>query len=193
MSTAREVLRLLPLAAAALVGLAACGEGDPFGVDPNVNEGSSRIFEVTAPDLPSAFDLFSGRRLFLGSGDVDAGSGDFFLDGASQSSDLRLRSIASLVTGETTHQLEIQDLGAVDFDGLSEVPDDGYLEAEDTTGVAAVQGHVYAIRVVRSTLGPNYAKLVIDTVGATGPGFERQFVDFRFALQVQPDNRGFED
>ncbi|MFN2432566.1 MAG: hypothetical protein ABR599_07090, partial [Gemmatimonadota bacterium] len=102
-----------------------------------------------------------------------------------------LRSISSLVRGFATHQVALRDLGAIDFDGLDEVPADGYVDEEDSTGVAIVQGHVYALRIQSTTLPPNFAKLVVDAVGGTaGPV---RFIDFRYALQIQPGNPRFED
>lgn len=187
-------MRLSRLAATALVlALPACGEGDPFGVAPDVQQGSGRIWEVAAGDLPSAFDVLTGRRLFLGDGDISSAMGDFFLDGTPGSTELRLRSVVSLLRGEAAHLVELQDLGAIDFDTLGEVPPDGYLPAGDTNGVPVVPGHVYALRITRSALDPNSAKLVVDAVSSTGDSPDRQFIDFRFAVQVQPGNRRFEE
>ena len=177
----------------ALLG-AGCGEGDPLGnLRPEVREGGGRIWEVSAEQLPSAFDIVSGRRLFLGSGDIGPTAGDIFLEGTPGSTELRLRSVASLLRAQASHAVELQDLGEVDFATLEGVPDDGdYLDSEDSTGVAAVQGHVYALRIRRSELPPNFAKLVIDAVGTTADDPDQQFIDFRFAVQIQPGNPRFD-
>lgn len=176
--------------AAPLLG---CGEEDPFqDVRPNVREGGGRIWEVSAEELPGAFDVFNGRRLFLGGGGV-ADSGDVFLDGPPGSTELRLRSVASLLRAEPAHQVEVQDVGPIDFGALFEIPEEGYVEASDTVGVAVVAGHVYALRIRRTELGPNAAKLVVDVVGATGEDLDRQFIEFRFAVQTQPGNPRFEE
>ncbi|MBA2565254.1 MAG: hypothetical protein H0V09_07500 [Gemmatimonadetes bacterium] len=165
-----------------------------FGVDPQVRAGNSRVWELAATDLPSAFDLFTGRRLFLGSGDIGSTEGDVFLTGPPGSTDLRLRSIASLLRAEASHVVGLQDLGAIDFDSLGEAPEDGYVDAEDSSGVRVEQGHVYVLSVVRPSVGaPNYAKLVVDAVGSSGAGPDRQFVDFRYAVQLQPGNRGLDE
>jgi len=170
---------------------AACGDEDLIGsIRPDIREGSGRIWEVAAEDLPSAFDLFSGRRLFLGSGDINSGLGDLFLDTVPGSGDLRLRSIASLVRLEAVHAVELQDLGAVDFASLAEVPDGGYVASEDSTGVLAAPGRVYALSIQRSNLGPNFAKLIVDAIGGAPPA---RFIDFRYVIQVQPTNRSFEE
>ncbi len=168
----------------------ACGDGDLVGnIRPDVREGSGRIWEVAAPDLPSAFDVFSGRRLFLGGGDINATQGDVFLQAVAGTGELRLRSIASLLRLESVHAVEIQDLGPVDFGALQEVPDRGYVASEDSTGVGVVPGHVYALSIRRSNLGANFAKLIVDAVGGTPPA---RFIDFHYVFQLQPTNRGFE-
>jgi hypothetical protein len=185
----RLAARLAGCAAMGLL-LAGCGEGDPFGaVTPNVREGSARIWEVSAEDLPSAFDLVTGQRLFLGSGDVGATLGDVFLDGAPGAVELRLRSVASLLRAEAAHAVEIRDLGEVDFEDVREVPEEGYTASEDSLGVTVAAGHVYALRLRRSELGFNFAKLVVDAVGSTGDDPDRQFIDFRFAVQIRPGDR----
>lgn len=180
------------LVTAVLLGglAAACGDEDLVGnIRPEVREGSGRIWEVAALDLPTAFDVFSGRRLFLGSGDINANLGDVFLEAVLGTGDLRLRSIASLLRLEDVHAVEIQDLGPVDFDSLEGVPDGGYVASEDSTGVVAIPGHVYALSIQRSNLGANFAKLVVDAIGGTPPA---RFIDFHYVVQVQPTNRSFE-
>jgi hypothetical protein len=171
--------------------LFACGESSLLS--PGLREGGGRIWEVSAQGFPSAFDLVSGRRLFLGTGDVSANLGDLFLDGPPASTDLRLRSLASLLRAEPAHSVGLRDLGAVDFEALDEVPDDGYTDSEDATGAAVVQGHVYAVRIGRTSLGDNFAKMVVDSIGITGGSVDQQFIDFRFVAQTQPGNRRFEE
>ncbi|MFN2431831.1 MAG: hypothetical protein ABR599_03260, partial [Gemmatimonadota bacterium] len=71
---------------AVLLLAAGCGDEDLTGnLDPDVREGGDRIWEASATDLPSAFDFLSGRRLFLGSGNVSSTFGDVFLEGPGDS------------------------------------------------------------------------------------------------------------
>jgi hypothetical protein len=174
------------------VGAAGCGGGNEALLSPGLRNGTVRLWEVSEPTLPNAFDVFSGRRLFLGSGDIGASFGDFFVDGAPGSTDLRLRSIASLLLAESVHLVGLQDLGPVDFDGLEIAPSDGYLESEDSTGVAVVQGHVYALRITRTNIDDNFAKLVVDGVGGAEGDPDSQFLDFRYVIQTEPGNRRFD-
>jgi hypothetical protein len=174
--------------------LLGCGDEDPFGdIRADIREGSARIWEASAADLPGAFDFLSGRRLFLGSGDINENAGDIFLDGPPGATELRLRSVAGLIRTEPTHLVELQDLGLVDFASVDEAPEDGYLEARDTTGVAAVAGHVYVLRITGADFAERFAKIVIETLDNTAGSPDRQFIDFRYALQVQPGNRSFTD
>ncbi len=187
--------RLQPGRAALLVlGLAAagCSGGDEALLSPGLREGTVRLWEVSEPTLPNAFDVFSGRRLFLGSGDISASFGDFFVDGAPGSTDLRLRSIASLLLAEPVHLVGLQDLGPIDFDGLEMAPSDGYLDSEDSTGVSVVEGHVYVLRIRRTNIGDNFAKLVVDGVGGTEGDPDSQFIDFHYVIQTEPGNRRFD-
>lgn len=172
--------------------VAACGDGGLRTVTPDLLDGGNRIWEVAAQDLPSAFDVFSGRRLFLGSGDIGGELGDIFVEAVPGTGELRLRSVASLLRLQATHGVEIQDLGPVDFSALDEVPDDdNYTESEDSSGAIVVPLHVYALRITRTGAGPNFAKLIVDGVGGEVPG--RRFIDFRYVFQVQPGNRRFEE
>ena len=186
------LLRLTVATIAIATTTAACGDDDPFGaINPQVREGSARIWELAAEDLPSVFDFLAGRRLFAGSGDVGPALGDVTLS-AGPGGELRLLAVSGLLRAETAHAVEIRDLGAVDFAALGEVPEEGYLAADDTLGAAVEVGHVYALRIVRSDLGANHAKLVVDGVGETGAP-DRRFVDFRYAVQIQPGNPTFEE
>lgn len=169
-------------AATAALLVAGCGDDDVLGVRPDVREGADRIWETDAEDLPSAYDFLSSRRLFLGGDDIGA-LGDVFLDG--QSGELRLRSISGLVRALAVHAVELQDLGPVGFETVDVLPTEGYLEAEDEQGLAVVDDHVYALRITRSTVGANYAKVVVDAIGGE-PG--QRFIDFRFSAQVQAEN-----
>jgi hypothetical protein len=81
----------------------------------------------------------------------------------------------------------------VDFAGLGEVPLDGYVSSEDSIGVQIVEGHVYALRIVRSALDPNFGKLLARAVGTTDGGPDAQYLDFDFVVQVQPGNPRFEE
>jgi hypothetical protein len=192
----RPTLRRLT-GAAALAGLAAgfaaCGDEDLFGIDPALREGSGRIWELPAPGFPEAYDFFAPRRLFLGSGEIGQGLGDVFLDGAPGSTQVRLRSVSSFLRAEASHAVEIRDLGPVDFAALDQVPLDGYTSSEDSVGVEIVQGHVYALRIIRSALDPNFGKLHARAVGTTDGGPDAQFLDFDFVVQVQPGNPRFEE
>jgi hypothetical protein len=185
----------IPRLAATMTGLAllvtACSEGSL--ISPGLNEGGSRIWEVSAAELPSAFDIVTGRRLFLGTGDINASVGDIFLGGPPSSTELHLRSIAGLLLGEAVHPVGLQDLGAIDFEALDGVPRDGYTDSEDTTGVSVVVSHVYALRIQRSSLGDNFAKLIVDAVGQAGGDPDTQFIDFRYVVQTQPGNEDFNE
>ncbi len=188
----RERLALRAAALFALGVLAAGCGGDDNLLSPGLREGSARIWEVSAQDFPSGFDVVAERRLFLGSGDISSALGDFFLDGPPGSTDLRLRSLASLLRAEPVHPVGLQDLGAIDFEGLDVAPDDGYTESEDSTGVAVVAGHVYVLRITRSSIDDNFAKLIVDSVGSTNGSADRQFIDFRFVAQTEPGNQRFD-
>jgi hypothetical protein len=168
-----------------------CG-GDGDLLSPGLREGSARIWEVSAVDFPSVYDVFFGRRLFLGGGDLGSDLGDIFLDGPRGSTDLRLRSLASLVRAEPARADRLQDLGAIDFDGLEVAPSEGYTDVEDSAGVAVVTGHVYVLRIGRSSLDDNFAKLVVDAIGETDGDIDRQFIDFRFVVQTEPGNQRFD-
>jgi hypothetical protein len=187
------VTALLALGVVFSLVLAGCGDEDLFGIDPALREGSSRIWEVSAPGFPEAYDFFASRRLFLGSGEIGQGLGDVFLDGAAGSTQVRLRSLSSLLRAEPSHAVEIRDLGPVEFETLGEVPLDGYTSSEDTVGVEILEGHVYALRIIRSALDPTFGKVLARTVGTTGGSPDAQFVDFDFVVQVQPGNPRFED
>ncbi|HEY7462290.1 MAG TPA: hypothetical protein VIC59_10500 [Gemmatimonadota bacterium] len=184
----------LGCAAPLLLGLAAagCSSGNEALVSPGLRNGMVRLWEVSEPTLPNALDVFSGRRLFLGSGDVTANFGDFFVDGAPGSTDLRLRSLASLLLAESVHVVGLQDLGAIDFDGLVTAPSDGYLDSEDSTGVSVVAGHVYVLRITRTNAGDNFAKLVMDGIGGVEGDPDSQFIDFHYVIQTEPGNRRFD-
>ena len=186
--------RPLGRAALLLLGLTAagCGGGNEALLSPGLRDGTVRIWEVSQPTLPNAFDTFSGRRLFLGSGDINLSTGDFFVDGPAGSSDLRLRSIASLLLAEPVHPVGLQDLGAIDFDALEMAPSDGYLDSEDSTGVSVVEEHVYVLRITRTRSGDNFAKLEVDGVGGTEGDPDSQFIDFHYVIQTEPGNRRFD-
>jgi hypothetical protein len=169
---------------------AACG-GDDNLLSPGLRDGTARIWEVSAQDFPSAFDVVAERRLFLGSGDINSSLGDFFLDGPVGSTDLRLRSIASLLRLEPVHAVRFQDLGTIDFEALETAPQEGYTDSEDPNGVGAFEGHVYVMRITRSGIDDNFAKLIVDSIGSTDGDIDRQFIDFRFVVQTEPGNPRF--
>ena len=169
-----------------------CEDDNPFrNVSPDITTGESRVWELALPGFPSAWDFPTARRLFIGSGGFSSSIGSWLLDERTDGT-LILRSFSSLVDF-TLVRTGIQDLGAVDFDTVIEAPGDGYSAVDDSTGVPAVEGHVYAFRISRLTTGVipiNFAKLRIIEIGMEFPDDpQSRFVRFEWSYQQQPLNR----
>lgn len=185
--------RIVFAALAALV-LAACDEENPFqNTEPRVLSGDSQVWELGLPAFPSGWDFFSGTRIFVGTDEISGGSGTFILDSRVDGT-LVFRPFSTLLpSGLSSTRTGIQDLGAVPWESVEEVPGDGYSDVSDSTGVAVVSGHVYAFRISRpqGTIIPiNFAKLQVIEVGTEVPGQPgSRFARFRWAYQVQPLNQ----
>jgi hypothetical protein len=169
-----------------------CDEDNPFrNVSPDVTTGESQVWELALGGFPSGWDFPSERQLFIGSGGFSTTVGNWLL-AARADGTLILRSFSSLVDF-TSVRTGIQDLGTVDFESVVEVPDGGYSAIDDSTGVVAVEGHVYAFRIslLRTGVIPiNYAKLRIIEIGTQFPDDPRsRFVRFEWSYQEQPLNR----
>ena len=174
--------------------LAACDDENPFrNTNPQVIEGESQLWELGLPAFPSGWDFASGQRIFVGTDEIGGSSGTFLLD-ARPSGTLVFRAFSTfLVPGLSGVRTGIQDLGAVPYESVDEVPEDGYSAVDDEAGVPVEAGHVYAFRISRSQGGIvpiNYAKLAVLEVGTEFPGQPgSRFARFRWAYQVQPLNR----
>lgn len=174
--------------------LAACDDENPFrNTNPQVIEGESQLWELGLPAFPSGWDFASGQRIFVGTDEIGGSSGTFLLD-ARPSGTLVFRAFSTfLAPGLSGVRTGIQDLGAVPYESVDEVPEDGYSAVDDEAGVPVEAGHVYAFRISRSQGGIvpiNYAKLAVLEVGTEFPGQPgSRFARFRWAYQVQPLNR----
>jgi hypothetical protein len=183
--------RLLVLVAALL---AACDDENPFrNTTPQVFEGESQLWELGLPAFPSGWDFASAQRIFVGTDEIGGSTGTFLLD-ARPNGTLVFRAFSTfLAPGLTSVRTGIQDLGAVPYESVEEVPEDGYSDVDDDAGVPVEAGHVYAFRISRSQAGIvpiNYAKLAVLEVGSEFPGQPgSRFARFRWSYQVQPLNR----
>jgi hypothetical protein len=182
-----------PLVLGAIL-LSACDDENPFrNTTPQVVEGEAQLWELGLPAFPSGWDFASAQRLFVGTDEIGGSTGTFLLDARSNGT-LVFRAFSTfLAPGLSSVRTGIQDLGAVPFESVEEVPEDGYSDVDDAAGVAVETGHVYAFRISRSQGGIvpiNYAKLAVLEVGTEFPGQPAsRFARFRWAYQVQPLNR----
>ncbi|MGH7566295.1 MAG: hypothetical protein ACREK2_05650 [Gemmatimonadota bacterium] len=182
------------LAVFAALALAACGDENPFrSTSPQVFEGENQVWELGLPAFPSGWDFASAQRIFVGTDDIGGSTGAFLLDARTDGT-LAFRPFSTfLAPGLSGVRTGIQDLGAVPYESVEEVPEGGYSDVNDSAGVAVQQGHVYAFRITRSQGGIvpiNYAKLGVIEVGTEFPGEPAsRFARFRWAYQVQPLNR----
>lgn len=173
---------------------AACDDENPFrNTTPQVFEGEAQLWELGLPAFPSGWDFASAQRIFVGTDEIGGTTGTFLLD-ARPNGTLVFRAFSTfLAPGLSAVRTGIQDLGAVPFESVEEVPEDGYSDVDDAAGVAVEAGHVYAFRISRSQGGIvpiNYAKLAVLEVGTEFPGQPgSRFARFRWAYQVQPLNR----
>lgn len=187
------MLRKLTLALAGLAVLA-CDDQNPFqNTLPQVFTGESQVWELGLPSFPSGWDFPSGQRIFVGTSEIGGTTGTFVLD-ADPSGVLVFRPFSTLLApGLLGVRTGILDLGAVAFESVEELPEEGYSDVNDSTGVGVQQGHVYGFRITRqqgSVLPINYAKLQAIEVGSQFPqNPDSRFVRFRWAYQVQPLNR----
>ena len=182
------------LAALAALALGACDEENPFrNTSPQVVGGENQVWELGLPAFPSGWDFASGSRIFVGTDEITGSTGVFVLDGRADGA-LVFRPFSTLLApGLAATRTGIQDLGAVSWESVEEVPEGGYSDVNDEDGVAVQTGHVYAFRISRQqgTIVPiNYAKLQVIDVGSEVPGQSgSRFARFRWAYQVQPLNR----
>lgn len=181
------------LAALAVLPSVACEDGNPFrNTNPQVFGGENQIWELGLPAFPSGWDFGSAQRIFVGTDEISGSTGAFILD-ARPDGTLAFRPFSTfLLPGVSSVRTGIQDLGAVPYESVEEVPEGGYADVNDSAGVAVQSGHVYAFRVSRPQAGIvpiNYAKLGVIEVGTEFPGQQSRFVRFRWSYQVQPLNR----
>ncbi|CAN5264988.1 hypothetical protein BH18GEM1_BH18GEM1_04240 [soil metagenome] len=178
--------------------LAACGDENPFDTQPpDVTSGDSQVWELALPAFPSGWDFRTAQRLFIGATDIPGVVGTWVLDERADGT-LVFVPFSVVAPGQSLVRTGIADLGSVPFESVEEVPGDGYSATSDSSGVAVIEGHVYAFRILIQGLAGspiNYAKLEVITVGQELPDDPRsRFVRFRWAYQVQPLNqRVFEE
>lgn len=189
---ARRRAALLVLLCGALVG--ACKERNPFeGVPERVDHGASQIWELGLEGFPNAFDVPTGRRFIVGADAIASSFGTFVLD-ARPDGTLVLRPFSTIAPGFSSSRVGIQDLGALSFEAVTEVPDGGYKAPGDSTGVPVVEGHSYALRISTQfpsgLLALNYAKVHVSQLGRQSPNDPRsRFVLFEWAYQNRPQER----
>jgi len=188
-SRRNAVVALLAACAVAV----ACGEDNPFrDINASVIDGTDQVWEVDAGDFPSVWSFSQGRRFFLGSGELGSFDGTWVLDARADGT-LVFRPFSTVVPALSAVRTGIRDLGPTAFESVQEVPDGGYSDVNDSTGVAVVQDHVYAFRVSQigaSVIPINYAKLQVLEVDRQDPDDPlSRFVRFRWAYQAQPLNR----
>jgi hypothetical protein len=181
------------LAALAALPSTACDDENPFrNTSPDVFGGENQIWELGLPAFPSGWDFGSAQRIFVGTDEISGSDGAFVLD-ARPDGRLVFRPFSTFVVpGVSAVRTGIQDLGAVPYESVEEVPEGGYSDVNDSAGVAVESGHVYAFRITRQQGGIvpiNYAKLGVIEIGTEFPGQPSQFVRFRWSYQVQPLNR----
>jgi hypothetical protein len=181
------------LAVLAALASTACDDENPFrNTTPQVFGGENQIWELGLPAFPSGWDFSSAQRIFVGTDEIGGGTGAFLLDARADGT-LVFRPFSTFVVpGVSGVRTGIQDLGAVPYESVEEVPEGGYSDVNDSAGVAVQPGHVYAFRITRQQGGIvpiNYAKLGVIEVGTEFPGQPSRFVRFRWSYQVQPLNR----
>lgn len=181
------------LAALAALPSTACDDENPFrNTSPDVFGGENQIWELGLPAFPSGWDFGSAQRIFVGTDEISGSDGAFVLD-ARPDGTLVFRPFSTFVVpGVSAVRTGIQDLGAVPYESVEEVPEGGYSDVNDSAGVAVEPGHVYAFRITRQQGGIvpiNYAKLGVIEIGTEFPGQQSRFVRFRWSYQVQPLNR----
>lgn len=193
MKTTKCILATIGLAAA----IVACDEDNPFrNTRPLVFGATDQIWELGTQGFPSGWDFISGQRFFVGTTSLDRFSGTVVLASRPDGT-LVFRGFSTIAPEIANVRTGIQDLGALSFESVREVPDGGYSAVDDTTGVPVVEGHVYAFRMTRigGVVVPiNFAKLVAIEVGTQIPGDPRsRFVRFEWKFQNQPLNRRVEE
>jgi hypothetical protein len=190
----RELRRAARLVAVALaIFAAACEDENPFSaIEPDVETGSSQIWELGLEGFPSGMDIPSGERFFVGPTTTLSDFGTFVLDSRTDGT-LVFRGYSTLVSILSVVRTGIQDLGTRPFDSVTEVPESGYSSPSDSLGVPVLAGHTYALRISiagQSVIPINYAKLHVLEVGQQLPGDPgSRFVRFQWAYQEQPLNR----
>ena len=187
-------MRTALVAIVAVAVFAACDDDNPFGnTSPQVIEGEDQVWELGLPSFPSGWDFSRAQRIFVGTDEIGGNDGSFLLDTRTDGT-LVFRPFSTfLAPGLSSVRTGILDLGAVPYESIEEVPEDGYSDVNDSTGVAVQAGHVYAFRISQQQGGVvpiNYAKLGAVEVGTQFPEDpQSRFVVFRWAYQIQPSNR----
>jgi hypothetical protein len=185
--------RRIALAALVALALAGCDEGNPFqNTAPQVLDGESQVWELGLPAFPSGWDFAFGRRVFVGTDEISGSTAAFLLDERTDGT-LIFRPFSTFLAAGSIVRTGISDLGAIPYESVEEVPEGGYSDVNDSTGVVVESGHVYAFRISRQQGGVvpiNYAKLGVTQVGSEFPSQPKsRFVRFLWAYQVQPLNR----
>jgi hypothetical protein len=186
---ARDSLALIVGVGACLAS--ACDEESPFGAVPEeVIHGTDQIWELGLDGFPAAFDLPSGQRFIVGAGAIPGSFGTVLLD-ARDDGTLVFRSFGTLAPAFSSVRVGFQDLGSRSFESVVEVPQDGYTSPSDSTGVAVVEGHTYAVRISSTfpngLVALNYGKMTVLELDRQLPADPRsRFVRFAWAYQVRP-------
>ena len=127
----------------AALALAACGDENPFrNTSPQVFDGENQVWELGLAAFPSGWDFASAQRIFVGTDDIGGSTGAFLLDARTDGT-LSFRPFSTfLAPGLSGVRTGIQDLGAVPYESVEQVPEGGYSDVNDSAGVAVQQGHV---------------------------------------------------
>lgn len=187
-----RALKILPLVAALALS-AACDEKSPFiNTPPAVFTTTGQVWELGLEGFPSAYGFTTARRYFVGVEAIGAFEATWLLDGL-PGGPLTFRPYSTYAPAVSLLRVGIQDLGAVPYASITVAPESGYSDVNDSTGVAVVEGHVYAFRISQLGQGVtpiNYAKLEVIEVDREFPEEPgSRFVRFRYSYQIQPLNR----
>ena len=121
---------------------AACDDGNPFENTTRVVEGEDQVWELGLPAFPSGWDFSSAQRIFVGTDEIGGNDGSFILDARTDGT-LVFRPFSTfLAPGVSSVRTGILDLGSIPFESVEELPESGYSDVNDSTGVAVQAGHV---------------------------------------------------
>ena len=133
---------------------AACDDDNPFeNTSPRVVEGEDQVWELGLPAFPSGWDFSRAQRIFVGTDEIGGNDGSFLLDARTDGT-LVFRPFSTfLAPGVSSVRTGILDLGSIPYESVDEVPESGYSDVNDSTGVAVQAGHVYAFRITQQQGG----------------------------------------